>query len=86
MYPAQGVFLAIGHKPNTEFLTGFIDLDQKGYVTVHGMMKPGDFHTATNVPGVFAAGDCVDFQYRQAAVAAGMGCMAALDAQKYVAS
>ncbi|OGG35409.1 thioredoxin-disulfide reductase [Candidatus Gottesmanbacteria bacterium RIFOXYB1_FULL_47_11] len=86
VYPAQGVFLAIGHKPNTEFLKGFIDLDQKGYVMVHGMMKPGDFHTATNVPGVFAAGDCVDFQYRQAVVAAGMGCMAALDAQKYVAS
>lgn len=84
VYPTQGVFLAIGHKPNTDFLKGFVNLDTKGYVTVHGMMKPGDFHTATNVSGVFAAGDCVDFQYRQAAVAAGMGCMAALDAQKWL--
>ena len=47
-------------------------------------MKPNDFHTATNVPGIFAAGDCVDFQYRQAIVAAGMGCMAAMDAEKYI--
>lgn len=78
VYPAQGFFLAIGHKPNTDFLKGFIDLDAKGYVKVAG--------TVTNVPGVFAAGDCVDHVYRQAVVAAGQGCMAALDAQKYVAS
>ena len=84
VYPAQGVFLAIGHKPNTEFLKGFIDLDQKGYVMVHGMMKPGDFHTATNVPGVFAAGDCVDPRYRQAVVAAGQGCIATLSAVNYL--
>lgn len=84
VYPTQGFFLAIGHKPNTEFLQGFVDLDKKGYVPVHGLGKPGDYHTATNVPGVFAAGDCVDFQYRQAVVAAGMGCMAAIDAQKYL--
>ncbi len=85
-YPAQGVFLAIGHKPNTEFLKETLSLDPKGYVIVHGLQKPGDYHTATTVPGIFAAGDCVDFQYRQAVVAAGMGCMAALDVQKYVAS
>jgi len=72
----DGVFLAIGHKPSTEFLQGFVELDKKGYVVVN--------KTATSVPGVFAAGDCVDFQYRQAVVAAGMGAMAALDAQKYI--
>ncbi|HUD20120.1 MAG TPA: thioredoxin-disulfide reductase [Patescibacteria group bacterium] len=83
-FNTQGVFLAIGHKPNTEFLKGIVPLDQKGYVIVHGMRKPGDYHTATNTPGIFAAGDCVDFQYRQAVVAAGMGCMAALDAQKFL--
>jgi len=85
-YPTQGVFLAIGHKPNTEFLRGIVDLDNKGYVPVRGLMNPGDYHTATNVPGIFAAGDCVDFQYRQAVVAAGMGCMAALDVQKWLES
>jgi thioredoxin reductase (NADPH) len=83
-YPAQGVFLAIGHKPNTEFLKDIVSLDKKGYVPVHGLQNPGDYHTATNIPGIFGAGDCVDFQYRQAVVAAGMGCMAALDVQKYL--
>jgi thioredoxin reductase (NADPH) len=83
-YPTQGVFLAIGHKPNTEFLKGTISLDNKGYVAVRGLMNPGDYHTATSVLGIFAAGDCVDYQYRQAAVAAGMGVMAALDVQKYL--
>lgn len=83
-YKTQGVFLAIGHTPNTEFLKDIITLDQKGYIRVHGMQKPGEYHTATNVPGIFAAGDCVDFQYRQAIVAAGMGCMAALDVQKWL--
>ncbi len=76
LYPTQGIFLAIGHKPSTEFLKGIVDLDEKGYVNVSG--------TATNVPGIFAAGDCVDHRYRQAIVAAGQGCMAALDAQKYL--
>ena len=76
IYPTQGVFLAIGHKPNTDFLKDIMTLDKKGYVNVAG--------TATNVPGIFAAGDCVDFHYRQAVVAAGMGCMAALDVQKYL--
>lgn len=73
----DGVFLAIGHKPSTEFLKGIIDLDEKGYV------KIGKY-TETNVSGVFAAGDCVDHRYRQAIVAAGQGCMAAMDAQKYL--
>jgi len=82
--PAQGFFLAIGHKPSTDFLQGFLPLDKKGYVVVHGLQRPGDYHTATGVPGIFAAGDCVDYQYRQAVVAAGMGCMAALDVQKYL--
>ncbi len=83
-YSTNGVFLAIGHKPNTEFLKDIVVPDKKGYLTIHGLQKPGDYHTATNVPGIFAAGDCVDFQYRQAVVAAGMGCMAALDVQKYL--
>lgn len=82
--PTQGFFLAIGHKPNTEFLKGFIDLDPKGYIYVKGIKGPHDAHTKTNIPGVFAAGDCVDFRYRQAVVAAGMGCMAAMDAQKWL--
>lgn len=76
LYPTQGIFLAIGHKPSTEFLKGVVNLDSKGYVEVSG--------TATNVAGIFAAGDCVDHRYRQAVVAAGQGCMAALDAQKYL--
>lgn len=76
LYPTQGIFLAIGHKPSTDFLKGVVDLDEKGYVIVSG--------TATNVSGIFAAGDCVDHRYRQAIVAAGQGCMAALDAQKYL--
>jgi thioredoxin reductase (NADPH) len=83
-YPAQGVFLAIGHKPNTEFLKNTINLDKKGYVIVRGLMNPGDYHTGTSVDGIFAAGDCVDYQYRQAIVASGMGAMAAIDAQKYL--
>jgi len=72
----DGVFLAIGHKPNTVFLQGFMELDAKGYVVVKG--------TETTVPGIFAAGDCVDHRYRQAIVAAGQGCMAAMDAEKYL--
>jgi thioredoxin reductase (NADPH) len=85
-YPTQGVFLAIGHKPNTEFLKDTIDIDKKGYVIVHGLMNRNDYHTGTSVDGIFAAGDCVDYQYRQAIVAAGMGAMAALDVQHYLES
>jgi thioredoxin reductase (NADPH) len=65
-------------------LKDIVSLDKKGYVVIHGLQNPGDYHTATTIPGIFAAGDCVDFQYRQAVIAAGMGCMAALDVQKYL--
>jgi thioredoxin reductase (NADPH) len=76
---ATGLFIAIGHDPRSELLAGQVDLDEGGYVRV--------FHpsTATNLPGVFAAGDLVDHQYRQAITAAGTGCAAALDAERYLA-
>jgi len=83
-HPAQGVFLAIGHKPSTDFLKGVIDLDPKGYVVVKRSESALEPQTETNVPGIFAAGDCVDPRYRQAIVAAGQGCMAAMDAEKYL--
>lgn len=83
-YPTQGVFLAIGHKPSTEFLQGVVDLDSKGYVKVKRGESPLAPQTETSVPGIFAAGDCVDPRYRQAIVAAGQGCMAAMDAEKYL--
>lgn len=75
---ASGVFVAIGHQPNTAFLGGQIDTDANGYIVV----KPGT--SETNVPGVFACGDVQDNRYRQAITAAGSGCMAAIDCEKYI--
>lgn len=74
----DGFFLAIGHKPNTDFLKGQIALDEQGYITLGGIT------TETSVKGVFAAGDVADPHYRQAIVAAGSGCRAALDAKSYL--
>ncbi|GAB2867835.1 thioredoxin-disulfide reductase [Nocardioides pacificus] len=75
-----GLFIAVGHDPRSELLTGQVDLDENGYVLVE---QPT---TATNLPGVFAAGDLVDHSYRQAITAAGTGCSAALDAERYLAA
>lgn len=75
--PVQGLFLAIGHKPNTDLFKGVIDTDQAGYLV------PVE-HTMTNIPGVFAAGDVTDHRYRQAVTAAGDGCRAAIDVERWL--
>ncbi len=79
--PCTGFFLAIGHKPNTAIFKDYLNLDEVGYIKYE---QPGT--TKTNVPGVFVAGDAADKTYRQAITAAGTGCMAALDAERYLAS
>jgi len=92
---ADGLFLAIGHTPSTESFVGHLSLDEHGYLLTKQTMPEmqsnhqtwlSSYPTQTSVEGVFAAGDVVDFRYRQAITAAGMGCQASLDVEKYLNS